>query len=117
MGREPTIKRVSSFLEIVLSATLLVAGIFTLQEGIAGKSTGAVGGVNFGCSPHHACCGQSNPSRQVPSLAPIYAASFQARCSHFRVRRVIPRKAHSNGALLKIAGMKVLGIPSSKTLF
>jgi len=42
MRRVPTIKRVSSFLEIVISTTLLVVGIFTLQEGIASKSTGAV---------------------------------------------------------------------------
>ena len=42
MGRVPATKRVWSFLEIVLSATLLVAGLFTLQEGIASRSTGAV---------------------------------------------------------------------------
>jgi membrane protein implicated in regulation of membrane protease activity len=42
MGRVPKIKRVSSFLEIVLCATLLVAGLFTLQDGIASKSTGGV---------------------------------------------------------------------------
>ena len=42
MGKEPSIKRVWTFLEIVISTTLLVAGLFMLQEGIANKSTGAV---------------------------------------------------------------------------
>jgi predicted membrane channel-forming protein YqfA (hemolysin III family) len=42
MGKEPSIKRVWSFLEIVISATLLVAGLFLLQEGIANKSTSTV---------------------------------------------------------------------------
>jgi len=41
-GKEPSIKRVWSFLEIVISATLLVAGLFLLQEGIANKSTSTV---------------------------------------------------------------------------
>jgi hypothetical protein len=44
------------------------------------------GGVNVGCSPHHAGCDQSSPCHQVPSLAPIYAAGLQARSKHFRVR-------------------------------
>jgi hypothetical protein len=42
MGKEPSIKRVWSFLEIVISTTLLIAGLFMLQEGVANNSTGAV---------------------------------------------------------------------------
>jgi hypothetical protein len=42
MGRVPTIKRVWTFLEILISATLLVAGLCMLQEGIANKSTAGV---------------------------------------------------------------------------
>jgi len=42
MGQVPSIKRVWTFLEIVISTTLLVTGLFMLQEGIANKSTGAV---------------------------------------------------------------------------
>jgi len=42
MGKVPSIKRVWTFLEIVISATLLIAGLFMLQEGIANKSTSAV---------------------------------------------------------------------------
>ena len=67
--------------------TLHVAG--RDREQIDGWS----GGVNFGCSPHYAGCEQSNQRHQVPSLAPIHAASFQARSSHSRVRRMISRKS------------------------
>ena len=42
MGKVSSIKRVWTFLEIVISTTLLVAGLFMLQEGIANNSTGAV---------------------------------------------------------------------------
>ena len=42
MGKVSSIKRVWTFLEIVISTTLLVAGLFMLQEGIANKSTSAV---------------------------------------------------------------------------
>ncbi len=42
MGKVPSIKRVWTFLEIVISTTLLLAGLFMLQEGIANKSTSAV---------------------------------------------------------------------------
>ncbi len=42
MGKVSSIKRVWTFLEIVISRTLLVAGLFMLQEGIANKSTSAV---------------------------------------------------------------------------
>jgi len=42
MGKVPSMKRVWTFLEIVISTTLLVAGLFMLQEGLANKATGAV---------------------------------------------------------------------------
>jgi len=42
MGKVPSIKRVWTFLEIVISTTLLIAGLFMLQEGVANNSTGAV---------------------------------------------------------------------------
>jgi hypothetical protein len=42
MGKVPSIKRVWTFLEIIISTMLLVAGLFMLLEGIANKSTGAV---------------------------------------------------------------------------
>jgi len=48
MGKEPSIKRVWSFLEIVISTTLLVAGLFMLQEGIANKSASAVATLILG---------------------------------------------------------------------
>jgi len=44
-------KRISTFFEIILSATLLVLGLFMLQEGISSKSTSVpailVGGAVF----------------------------------------------------------------------
>ena len=42
MGKAPSTKRVWTFLEIVISTTLVVAGLLMLQEGIANKATGAV---------------------------------------------------------------------------
>jgi hypothetical protein len=44
-------KRISTVFEIILSAALLVLGLFMLQEGISGKSTSApailIGGAVF----------------------------------------------------------------------
>jgi membrane protein implicated in regulation of membrane protease activity len=48
MGKEPSIKRVWSFLEILISTTLLIAGLFMLQEGMANKSTSAVAALILG---------------------------------------------------------------------
>jgi hypothetical protein len=50
MGRVPSTKRVWTFLEIIISTTLLVAGLFMLQEGIANKSTGAVAMLILGAA-------------------------------------------------------------------
>jgi hypothetical protein len=50
MGEVSSIKRVWTFLEIVISTTLLVAGLFMLQEGIANKSTGAVAMLILGAT-------------------------------------------------------------------
>jgi hypothetical protein len=50
MGKVPSIKRVWSFLEIVISTTLLIAGLFMLQEGVANNSTGAVAMLILGAA-------------------------------------------------------------------
>jgi divalent metal cation (Fe/Co/Zn/Cd) transporter len=50
MGRVPSTKRVWTFLEIIISTMLLVAGLFMLQEGIANKSTGAVAMLILGAT-------------------------------------------------------------------
>jgi len=49
--------------------------------------------ADSGCGLLHAGCDQSNLRHQIPSLAQIYAASRQARSSHFRARPLVTRES------------------------